>query len=227
MRVLSGSIATLLLAAVSFGAGLPKTQLHGDYVEARTADVYTGPCFANGEVGLGGNLAVFGWKVRKGAWQGVTLDGLSVVAAVRGNHTFGDPTRTAYPVKSILIVDEKANPEQRLALAGFARRMGGDLLQTVVRVEYQPISLSFDDDNVHSMNATLAAGELAKIRTRAINSGDHICTNEDVYYSPLTKLDHAMPAVATAHNFRGQGLDTKWSVPDKRSAFVGTFQYQE
>ena len=53
---------------------------------------------------------------------------LSVAAAVRGNHTFGDPTRTAYPVKAILIVDEKANPEQRLALAGFARRMGGDFL---------------------------------------------------------------------------------------------------
>jgi len=25
-------------------------QIRGDYVELRTADVYTGPCFANGEV---------------------------------------------------------------------------------------------------------------------------------------------------------------------------------
>ena len=79
----------------------------------------------------------------------------------------------------------------------------------------------------NTLQATMAAGELAKIQTRPINSGDHICTKEDVYYSPLTKLDHAMPAVASAHNFRGAGLGANWSTPDKRSAFVGTFQYQE
>jgi hypothetical protein len=36
-----------------------------------------------------------------------------------------------------------------------------------------------------------------------------------------------MPAVATAHAYLGQGLDARWSTPNKRSAFVGTFQYQE
>ena len=228
MKCLACTLASLLfVAGVAFGAGIQTTQLHGDYVEARTADVYTGPCFANGEVGFGGDMAVFGWKVREGAWKGVKLDGLSVVAAIRASHTLGDPTRTAYPVKSILIIDETAGPEQRLALKSFAQRMGGDLLQEVVRVEYRPISLSFDEDNIHSMKATMAAGELAKIQTRAINSGDHICTNEDVYYSPLTKIDHAMPAVASTQSFRGQGLNANWSTPDKRSAFVGSFQYQE
>jgi len=36
-----------------------------------------------------------------------------------------------------------------------------DLLQDIVRVDYQPISLTFDDGNLHTAAATLAAGTLA------------------------------------------------------------------
>jgi hypothetical protein len=31
-------------------------QISGEYVETRSADVYTGQCFANGEVNLVGNV---------------------------------------------------------------------------------------------------------------------------------------------------------------------------
>jgi hypothetical protein len=228
MKPVSCSILTLSLAASSlFGASLPKTSLHGEYVEARTADVFTGPCFANSEVNLTGNLAVFGWKVKQGNWQGVKLDGLGVVGVVRANRTLGDGHNSAYPVKSVLIVDQKATPEQRLALASFAKKMGGDLLQDVVKVVVQPVELSFDKNNVHSAKATLTAGTLAKIQTRAILDTDHLCTNEETWYSPLTKLDHAMPAYALAHDYKGDGLDTTWSSPEKRSAFVGNFHVQE
>ena len=44
------SAGALLLAAPLFAA-----QISGDYLETRSADVYTGPCFANAEVGLTGN----------------------------------------------------------------------------------------------------------------------------------------------------------------------------
>ena len=103
--------------------------------------------------------------------------------------------------------------------------MAGDLLQDIVRVEYTPISLEVDGGE-HSVRAKMVAGELAKIETRAINEGDHICRNEEVWYQPLTKLHHAMPAVAEAHSFQGTGLDTRWSAPGQRSAFVGHFHYE-
>jgi hypothetical protein len=73
------------------------------------------------------------------------------------------------------------------------------------------------------MKATLTAGTLAKIETRAMNEGDHICRNEEVWYQPLTKVAHAMPVYALAHDFKGQGLGTTWSSPDKRSSFIGNF----
>lgn len=223
-RSISVAVVSLAVAASSFAAGIPAHGIYGNYVEARTADVYTGPCFANSEVGLVGQLAVFGWKVTKGSWQGVDLDGMSVVGVVKAHHTLGDVYETAYPVKAVMIVDSRASLEQRLALASFAKHMAGDLLQDVVRVDYQPIDLTFANDDIHSMKATLTAGNLAKISTRAMSEGDHICRNEEVWYRPLTKLDHAMPAYAIANQFAGEGLGTKWSSPDKRSSFIGTFQ---
>ncbi|MGH9722279.1 MAG: DUF1326 domain-containing protein [Bryobacteraceae bacterium] len=212
----------VLVTAVALAGGLPST-IRGDYIEARTADVYTGPCFANAEGGLIGELAVFGWKVSNGSWNGVNLEGLSVVAAVKASHTLGDVYKSSYPVKAVLIVDQKATAEQRLALRGFAQRMGGDLLQDIVRVEYQPIALQFENNDLHSMKATLTAGSLAKIQTRAMNEDDHVCRNEEIWYAPLTKVGHAMPVVAVAHNYKGEGLGTKWSDPNKRSSFVASF----
>jgi hypothetical protein len=212
-----------LAASLSFAGGIPSQNIYGNYIEARTADVYTGPCFANSEAGLIGELAVFGWKIEKGSWQGVDLDGLAVVGAVRASATLGNVYQNAYPVKSVLIIDEKATPEQRLALRSFARKMGGDLLSDVVRVEYQPIALGFENNDLHSMKGTLTAGTLAKIQTRAMNEGDHICRNEEVWYQPLTKTTHAMAAYSLANSFQGQGLGTKWHSPDKRSAFIGNF----
>ena len=46
-------LALMVLWAIPGSAAIK-----GDYIEARSADVYTGPCFANGEVGLVGNEAI-------------------------------------------------------------------------------------------------------------------------------------------------------------------------
>jgi hypothetical protein len=214
------------LATAAMAAGLPQAKLHGQYVEARTADVFTGPCFGNAEVNLMGDLAVFGWRVSEGQFDGVNLQGLGVMGVVKANATLGDIHNDSYPVKSILIVDERANFEQRLALQKFAKRMGGDLLQDVVKVVYLPVDLKVEG-SIHGAKASLKAGNLAEVTTRAINDGDHICTNEEVWYQPLTKLDHAMPAYSLSHSYKGDGLNTTWSSPDKRSAFVGTFQLND
>ncbi|MGH9672152.1 MAG: DUF1326 domain-containing protein [Bryobacteraceae bacterium] len=199
----------------------------GDYLEARNADVFVGACFSNAEAGFAGDMAILGWKISRGTWQGVKLDGLSVAGVVRAKGTLGDPANSAYPVRAVLLVDERASAEQRLALRAFAQRAAGDLLSDVVRVEYVPMTFAFEGDDVHSMKAVFAAGALARVETRAMQKGDHLCANPEVTYLPLTKLNHAMGATATTHWFRGQGLDMVHNTPGKPSAYVGTFQFSE
>jgi hypothetical protein len=217
----------LCSAALAFAAPLPTKQIRGTYVEARSADVFVGPCFANSEVEMAGNLAVMGWKIEQGTWEGVNLAGLGVVGVVKASATLGDVHHTAYPVKSVLIIDENATPEQRLALKSFAQRMSKDLLSDVVRIDYKPVTLTVEDNNVHTATAKLQAGALAAIQTRGIRKADQVCSHEDVWYPPLTEVDHAMPAFALAHNYKGNALGTTWSSPEKASAFVANFHLSE
>ncbi|HEY6937481.1 MAG TPA: hypothetical protein VI424_10035, partial [Terriglobales bacterium] len=56
---------------VLVGSALAADQISGDYIETRSADVWTGPCFANGQVGLNGQEAILAWHVQRGGWDGV------------------------------------------------------------------------------------------------------------------------------------------------------------
>jgi hypothetical protein len=76
---------------------------------------------------------------------------------------------------------------------------------------------------VHHGAARLTAGSLAEIRTRAMTEADHTCGNEDIYYPPLTKLEHAMPAYALENSYQGGGLGETWNSRLRRSSFIGTF----
>ena len=228
MKAFTGTVLSLcVLAGSAAAAKLPTTSVRGEYVEARTADVYTGPCFANGEVGQTGKLAVMGWHIDKGTFQGVKLDGLSVVGVVRAQKTLGDWMESSNAAKSVVIVDEKATPEQQMALKAFAKRMAGEVLNDIVRVEAQPITFAMKDNNVHSRTAEMVAGNLAKIATRPWTDADQICHNEGVWYKPLAKVEHSMAAYTMANKYDGKDLGETWSYPEKRSAFVATFSIDE
>ena len=196
------------------------TTISGDYLEVRTGDVYTGSCFANAEVNLTGKEAMLAWRVREGSWRGVPLDGLSVLTVVRSKATLGDPFAVDRTAKAIILVDERASAEQRDALVDLAQTEAGDLLQDVVRVEAAPIEIQFGKARTF---ASLKAGDVVQLKTRALNHGDHICGNEEVYYPPLTEVTQAKPAFTLMHQFKGKGLNGSWSSFGSRGAFVGTF----
>jgi hypothetical protein len=217
-----------LMAAACFAALLLATavqaqQISGEYLETRSADIYTGPCYANAEAGLAGDQAILAWRVTKGSWNGVKLDGLSIVGVAKASATLGDPYSNPYPAKAVLIFDERATGEQRAALQAFAQDMAGELLKNVVRTETAAINLQVEYHGEHPLGGQLQAGHLAGIRTRMLSDQDHLCGNEEVYYQPLAKTAHAMPAVALLDQFKGEGLGVTWTTREKRSAFVGHF----
>jgi hypothetical protein len=201
-------------------AAAPAAAVSGHYLEARTSDVYTGPCFANAEVGLAGKEAILAWRVTEGAWQGAELAGLSVVAVVAADATFGDPFGGPLSPEAVVLVDERADAAQRRALVDLARELSGELLADVRSVEAAPIELEVGERSGH---ARLAAGRVAALATRGLTHADHLCGNETVYYDPLSPTDGATPAVTLEHRYTGDELGKTWSSPGKRSAFVGTF----
>ncbi len=208
--------------------------IRGDYVEARTADVFTGPCFSNAEVFIYGNHAVMAWKVTEGSWKGTDLSGLCVAAAVNGTTTFSEDT----PEKatSVLIVDAKASASQRAALIEMAKSLGGTRLNHVASVTTAKMSLKLEDHatlagepahETHGMprspRASFWAPGLARIVTRPLDERDHACGNEVVAYPPLSRSVTAQPAFTLGHAFEGQGLNNRWDDPNCRSSFVGHF----
>ena len=209
-------VALLALSTVALGQ-----QIRGDYIETRSADVYTGQCFANGEVNLVGDEAILAWHVQSGSWDGVPLDGLTVAAAVHANATLGDPYANPYPARAVLLVDDQATQQQRAALIAFAHQMGGELLRHAEQVIPAPMELAVNPER-HGV-ALLRAGQFATVQTRPVNDKDHLCGNEVTFYPPLTQLSHSMPAVALTDSYRGPGLDVDWESHGRRSAFVGTF----
>lgn len=222
-RLLMALPILMILAGVASSTAAQSPQIYGDYIESRNADVYTGHCYAMSELNLVGDQAILAWRVSKGEWDGVALDGLSVVGVARATGTMGSPFVETPTAKSVLIVDEKATPAQRLALKSFVRAMSGNLFDDVVRTESAPISLELEFMGEHPVSGRVEAGSIASIITRSLTAKDHICGNEQTYYPPLSATAHSMPAVASLDQFRGEGLGVSWTHSGKRSAFVGHF----
>ncbi len=205
-------------------AVLPAGQsISGDYVEVRSCDVYTGPCFANGEMNLVGDEAIMAWAVRQGGVDGVDLTGLNVVAVVKAKNTLGDVRRFPEPAKSVLIVDQKASPAQRAALVHFVQNKAGDVLGDTVRVESSPMKITLPATCSSAGCSNVEAGDLVQIETRCMSGKDHVCGNEELFYPPLTDVDSPRPAFTLAAVFHGKGLDTQFDEANRRSAYLATF----
>ncbi len=217
--LLVASLVVLLPAVTTAG------EIKGDYLETRTCDIYTGPCFANAQIGATGREALMAWSIDSGKQDGVDLAGLKVVLAVKAADTLGFGGGLVInpdPIKSVVLVDSKANERQREALVDFVRARGGKLVGEIVRVETVPIQMTVDHVD---MVGKLQAGTAAEIVTRKIGKTDCICTNEMIFYPPLASVENASPAVTLEGGFHTVGLGTRWSNDNSRSAFLATFDY--
>jgi hypothetical protein len=219
MRKLFLSLAGLVLMSAVANA----QKIDGDYVETRSADVYTGPCFSNSEFGLLGDQAILAWRINRGSWNGVNLDGLAVVGVAKASGTIGDQFTNPYPAKAVLIFDERATSAQRTALREFAQSMAGELLKDIVGEQSAPVAINVDYHGEHPNGAVVKAGDVAAINARMLSDKDHFCGNEEIQYRPMAPTDHAMAGVAMLDEFKGQGLGVTWALYGKRSAFIGHF----
>ena len=197
-----------------------KGSVSGSYVEARTAEVFTGGCVMNSEAETVGKQAVLAWKVDRGTFNGIQLDGLSVVAAISGDRNLGmqEMGGDKPSVRSAMFVDQRANAAQQIALVAMANELSNGIVGTIVSVTPSPIQ--FTD---HGSEIEVSAGQVALDVNKHLTH-DPTCGAMQ-WFHPLAQVDGAAMGVADRHFFTGSALGTKWSDPNKRSAFFGTFSY--
>ena len=216
------TLAALMLSAGSLSAG-ERARITGEYVEARTAEVFAGGCIMNSEAETMGRQAIMAWKITTGSLDGVVLDGLTVAAAVAGDRNLGmremggeEPTA----VKAIITVDPRATPAQRTALVRLVRELSRGLITEVVRVDTARIKFATTQNYVE----VSVPDQSIQLTVNREMKHDPSCGAMQ-WFKPFTVLTESAMGVAEAHSFSGQGLGTKWSAPDKRSAFFGSFAY--
>ncbi len=212
--------ALALSMSVGLGATDPTT-VSGDYVEVRTAEVFTGPCMLGQEADTLGREAILAWRVSRGSVEGVALDGLSVVAVVAadrnlGMQALGAPAPSV--IKSVVMVDDRANPRQQAALLKMARSLSAGLVDDVVQLRSVPISFHRQDADIQ-----VSAGEASlDVTTQFTHSP--VCGAMQ-WFDPLSATTKPELGLARENAWSGNALNTQWTQTDRKSSFVGTFSY--
>lgn len=213
--------ATLLVGGAAFAA----PNISGDYLELRTCDIMVGECFANGQMNLQGKEAVMVWSVNEGTRDGVSLDGLRVMALVRTGATLGDMKYQApKSPESLIVTDQAGTAEQQAALVALAKDLGGKLLANTVATKSAPMEVAFTEGHCAS-SATVKAGDLVQVATRPFDHGsDSVCGHEKPVYPPLTTILEATPAVAETASITDDTLNCTWKSVDSPNVFLGKFE---
>jgi hypothetical protein len=116
------------------------------------------------------------------------------------------------------VVDARATLAQRDALVALARDFSKGVVHDVVSIEQAPIAFWDDKDRV-----ALAAPHV-QLTVNKVLKHDPSCGAMQ-WFRPLTTVRQATMGVAETHAFSGSTLGTKWSDPNKRSAFFARFTY--
>lgn len=220
----SGAVVLAVGLAASVGAsGTDKTEIKGEYVEVRTAEVFTGGCIMGSEGEVSGKEAILAWRVQEGSVGGVSLAGLSVVAVVAGDvnlgtHELGGVAPTW--VKSIVMTDDRANAAQQRALVAMARSMAPGVVTDVI--ETRSTAIKFNS-GAHSVEVSAGPAAL-DVELHVEHSP--VC-GAVKWFSPLGQTESPQIGLTRSTSWTGKGLGTQWKQIDRKSSFVGSFTYRQ
>ena len=148
------------------------------------------------------------------------LDGLAVVAAVSGDGNLsvreigGEVTTTS----AALFADARATAAQRQALVAMAKTLSK-------RASSPRSSRSRPADRVrrgdHDIRVT---PDTLRLTVHKHMNHDTTCGNKQ-WFEPFSAVDHADMGIDGRKRLQRHVARHKWSDPNKRSAFFGTFSY--
>jgi hypothetical protein len=187
----------------------------GDYIEGRTATIFAGACHYASEQAMLGREAVMAWHLREGAFGGVSLAGIDVVAAVaaEGNLEREDAARD-----SVVYVSDRASEAQRAAVVAWLDANYAAPLGRIVGVKSAPVRVSKVGDRFD-----VRAGDSVEMAGAAMAS--RACCNmpHQVWYSPLAPMTARVVGSTEVFRQYDPDLARDFSFPAENCAFVGTF----
>jgi hypothetical protein len=210
------SALTLSLGLVG-GPVLAGDAVTGDYLEARSCNVFIGGCHYGAEFVTTGREALMAWNVRSGSHNGVDLTGLSAVAVVAADLNLAEAQAKR---STLLYIDARATAAQRAALADLVRQKCGTAFGKLVAVRTAPIQFAKSEKDY-----SLQVGDVATLAVK--KTVDDTCCLQpmETWYRPLTAINGSTVGLASLNEFKGSGLATTWSRANQNSAFYGQFAF--
>jgi hypothetical protein len=216
------TLAALILAAALCPAALaaspdaqPQNHIVGDYVEARTASVFAGPCHFNAELTTTGREAEMAWHVREGVWNGTSLDGLTALASVVSQANLKDEGAGR---RSVLFIDSSATEAQAAAFADAVKVKYGKSVGEIVAVKRMPIKFAKTGESYR-----VNADGLTKLTVDAMPN--HACCTMPnlVWYKPLVELKDRRVGYTRSSGITDKTMQTAWEKNNQNTAFYGEF----
>jgi len=196
MRLLATAMWVSLLCALPLAAD-EAPAVSGDYVEARSNEVYTCGCLYSGQMTTAGREAILAWRITRGVYQGTPLAGVRVAAVVVGDANLGaydGPRRTA------LYLDESASDAQVRAIVTLWLRTYSQALGKIATVHRAPISFTQQGDSVR-----VSIPNLVEVQARKARLREDAHPGSFLWYAPFVPLRNS--SLVTALNYEYQGMD--------------------
>jgi hypothetical protein len=201
MKTLATAILVSLLCALPLAAE-DASAVSGDYVEARSNEVYTCGCLYSGQMTTAGREAILAWRITSGVYQGIPLAGVKVAAVVVGNSNlsaYDGPRRTA------LYLDEGASDAQLQAIVALWQREYAQALGKIASVHRAPISFTQQGDAVR-----LSIPNLVEVQARKARLPQDAHPGSFLWYQPFVPLRSSSLATALNYEYSGRDFQHQW-----------------
>jgi hypothetical protein len=188
----------------------------GDYIEARSSEVYTCGCLYSGQMTTAGKEAILVWRITHGAYQGTPLAGVKVAAVV-----VGDTNLSAYdgPRRTALYLDGVASDTQKQAVVALWQREYASALGKIASVHRVPISFTQQGDAVRVNIPNLVEVQAHKAR---LPQDAH--QGSTVWYEPFVPLRKSFLATAVDYEYSGKDFQRQWQdLLPSISGYLGEF----
>jgi hypothetical protein len=220
MKVLANAFLIGLLFAVS-GTAQNAPAISGDYVEARSGEVYTCGCLFSSEMVTAGRDAILVWRINSGSFQGTPLAGIKIAAVVESMTNLGIEEA---PRRSVLYIDVPAGPEketQEKVLPALWQREYSKVLGHVQSLHSATINFELQGEAV-----TVAIPGLVKLQARKAQLPNDAHPGSFLWYSPFTPLDSSFLSTSFRYEYLGADFQHQWTdlMPGIRG-YLGRFAF--